>query len=693
MEKKARSAAFIACMTLFLCSGTYSAVVDGMAGFATQNGGTTGGQGGAVVTVTTLAQFITYVGDDTARVIYVDGELNSGDDKGASVRPGSNKTIIGCGSGAFFNGVGLFISSKSNIIIRNIKFTMISITNTTDPAVYSPTGDEGLPQILVNGGDCIGIQGSSSNIWIDHCEFYAIDPAVQPNKDLYDGLIDIKNASAYFTVSWCYFHDHYKCNLIGSSDTDTGDRKITFHHNYYRNIGARTPSYRFGTGHVFNSYFLDVPTTGVNSRMGACLRVESNYFENTDDPILSVDSSSAGYWDLHNSANGADNSNMYVNCTGNMPTVSNCAFTPPYTYTSFLDAAADVKTIVLANAGVGKIDPGCGTVNTPTFTPSRTGTTTPSPPPTPSHTRTPTASATGTGSPTPSLTYTPTRTISASASASPSNTFTGTPTAVSTPSRTATITSTATPGSSPSATDTPIGAITFTLTVTLTHTPIFTGTPTPSRTRTVTSTYTPNYSSTETPAGTPPSPTYTATITETATSSYTTTYTVTYTSTSILTSSSTATVSPSRTVTRTATPSFTATLTLTLTLTATLTRTSTLTLTIPPTPTPTTAATAVIFEITDVLSYPNPYNFTSPLCIKFNTTRDLSDIVFRLYTASFRLVLRLNEGAYLEGDRTMQVAVSYLAGLSNGTYYYLIEGMDNNGKKARGRIGTIMILR
>jgi hypothetical protein len=41
----------------------------------------------------------------------------------------------------------------------------------------------------------------------------------------------------------------------------------------------------------------------------------------------------------------------------------------------------------------------------------------------------------------------------------------------------------------------------------------------------------------------------------------------------------------------------------------------------------------------------------------------------------------------------MQVEAYYLAGFSNGTYYYLIEGTDGNGKKSRSRIGTIIILR
>jgi len=129
------------------------------------------------------------------------------------------------------------------------------------------------------------------------------------------------------------------------------------------------------------------------------------------------------------------------------------------------------------------------------------------------------------------------------------------------------------------------------------------------------------------------------------------------------------------------------------TVTPTNTWTSTVPPVLTPTFTPTTAGTAVAFEITGMPSYPNPYNAKMPLNVRFNTTRDLINIMFRLYTASFRLVLKENEGAYLQGDRTMQVAAANLAGFSNGIYYYNIEGTDNNGKKARGRIGTVIILK
>jgi pectate lyase len=311
----------------------------GLLGFAAENGGTTGGAGGRTVQATTLAELTALAKSQEPLVITIDRTL-SGGTQGASVRVASNKTLLGVGTTGFLEGVGLNISGSRNIIVQNLKFTMSTVTNT-----YS--NDEGRQQVAANDGDCMTIQGNSQNIWVDHCEFFNQDPATQPNQDLYDGLVDAKGASAYITLSWNYFHDHHKSHLMGNSDQDVGDRKVTFHHNYYANIHERVPLYRFGTGHVFNNYFRHVYGTGINSRMGACLRVEKNYFEDGKDPIITKNSAVVGGWDV------ADN--YYSANKGSQPTTSTCTFTPPYSYAAALTPVADVKAVVLQGAGIGKL--------------------------------------------------------------------------------------------------------------------------------------------------------------------------------------------------------------------------------------------------------------------------------------------------------------------------------------------------
>jgi pectate lyase len=310
-----------------------------LVGFATENGGTTGGAGGRTVAATTLEELTQLAKSPEPLIITIDRTI-SGGATGASVRLGSHKTLLGVGEQGFLEGVGLTITDQQNVVIRNLKFTMSTVTNTR-------LNDENRPQVAVNDGDCITIQGSSHNLWIDHCEFFNLDPVAQPNQDLYDGLIDAKGASAFITISWNYFHDHHKCHLMGNSDKDVGDRKVTFHHNYYFNLTERVPVYRFGTGHVFNNYFRHVYGTGVNSRMGACLRVEQNYFEDVKNPVVTKNSAVPGTWDV--------TGNIYSNCTGSQPTASTCAFTPSYPYAGVLTPATRVKSMVMQNAGIGKI--------------------------------------------------------------------------------------------------------------------------------------------------------------------------------------------------------------------------------------------------------------------------------------------------------------------------------------------------
>jgi pectate lyase len=167
-------------------------------------------------------------------------------------------------------------------------------------------------------------------------------------KDDYDGLLDIKDASEYITVSWVYFHDSWKTSLVGNSASDNFDRKITYHHNYFNNCNSRMPSYRYGYGHVFNNYYNNIAETGINCRLGAVLRIEYNYFENSANPIGNWDDPT-GYWDLNN------NSNKYSSCTGNQPTTSTGSFTPPYSYSPHM--VDDVKSVVTTYAGVGIITP------------------------------------------------------------------------------------------------------------------------------------------------------------------------------------------------------------------------------------------------------------------------------------------------------------------------------------------------
>ncbi len=328
-----------------------------LAGFATLNGGTTGGEGGAEVVVSNYADLKNYAEKATdPYIIKVSGTIRGSGSVAAgtydgSVTVGSNKSIVGMDSSAFLDGVGLKLAGGSNVIIQNIRISFISIAEAIPegshdiPGIYSELGDEGRAQILVNGGDLISIQNTSRNIWIDHCELYSEDPAVQPNKDLYDGLIDIKHQTGFITISWCYFHDHYKVHLMGSNDADLyEDRKVTYHHNRYENINSRLPMCRGSVVHVFNNYVFKALGSCVDTRIGACIRVERNYYEQSKNTVRSA--SSDGF------AERIDN--REVDCSNTYPYPNECTASLGYVYDNVLHTDLDyLKRVVLQYSGVG----------------------------------------------------------------------------------------------------------------------------------------------------------------------------------------------------------------------------------------------------------------------------------------------------------------------------------------------------
>lgn len=321
-----------------------------LVGFATENGGTTGGQVGSTVTASNFTELKTYAESATPYVIMVNGTIDNGPD-GGRISIASNKSIIGTGNDAFLNGIGLEVKNNNNVIIQNLRISLIGVTTRTDKAgVYSSTGDNGQPQILVNGGDCISINGNSTNIWIDHCEIFSEDPDVQTNKDLYDGLIDIKNNSGFITISWCYLHDHHKGGLVGASDSDLWeDRKITMHHNHYNKVKLRVPMYRGSTGHFFNNYILGAQDA-TEIRANTCVRVEKNYYEALHYAIYTPSDSPGQTERIDN----------IIVSQASRPFPADCVADIPYDYSAVLTTnTADVKTIVPQYAGVGKMGDDC----------------------------------------------------------------------------------------------------------------------------------------------------------------------------------------------------------------------------------------------------------------------------------------------------------------------------------------------
>jgi pectate lyase len=303
-------------------------------GWATQGGGTTGGKGGTVVTVTTGSQLLAALDNKSPNVpltILVNATINpanSGTDK-IDVKDVRNVSIIGVAARGIFHGIGLKLWRTGNVVLRNLRIHHVS----------------------AGEGDAISIAGPTDHVWVDHCEFYSAFQGVA--KDTYDGLIDAKDDAQYITYSWNHFHDHWKVNLVGSAEDDTHDRKITMHHNWFENIDGDAPSFRGGQGHIFNNFYEDVETLAINSRQDACLRVENNVFSNVVNPWVTAYSNVTGGVELI--CNEVDEASTF-SFSAQVSEAPACEAELTYSYAAVLNHPSHVEGLVTTYAGVDKLD-------------------------------------------------------------------------------------------------------------------------------------------------------------------------------------------------------------------------------------------------------------------------------------------------------------------------------------------------
>lgn len=305
--------------TTTAASATKTGTSSALMGYAMVNGTTTGGTGGSVVTVTTLAQLQAAASASAPQIIYVSGVI-----KGAGndvVRVSSNKSIIGK-PGASIQGISLYMFTVSNIIVQNITFKYY----VTDAAIM--------------------IKYETHHVWVDHCDF---------SNDLNHGWtywgkdISITRVSDYVTVSWSKFHDTNLSVLISGGiaghEADIGHLHVTMHHNFWYNVSEREPDMNYGSVHVFNNFHLNNTGYSLGARAGGNVRTDNNYFLNCAKPIsTNLAGDPPGYF-------SGVSTNIFKNCGSNDITTALSTWVPSYSYSSVLDAAANVPTVVQNGSG------------------------------------------------------------------------------------------------------------------------------------------------------------------------------------------------------------------------------------------------------------------------------------------------------------------------------------------------------
>ena len=311
-----------------------------MAGFATQNGGTTGGKGYSEVTVSSVSDLKSYAKAGN-KIIYVKPGTYMG-----PIEVGSNVTIYGY-QGAIIaqpsTGSAMKLSGSKNVIIRNLVFKGIGAHDDDDE-------------------DCLQVNHESSNVWIDHVDIY----------DGHDGNLDITNASDYVTISWTKFSytsastGHQFSNLIGNSKTKTTDRghlNVTIHHSWWADgVKERMPRVRFGKVHVANNLFDSKDASHcVRAAIEANIRIEKNVFIGVKKDL-----------DLYTDDGAITAAQMISNYEENVKTQQagvGTAFTPSYSM-GLTDVSTQAKAYALRDsiklyAGATLPDPGSSAVVTP----------------------------------------------------------------------------------------------------------------------------------------------------------------------------------------------------------------------------------------------------------------------------------------------------------------------------------------
>ncbi|MFJ6808933.1 polysaccharide lyase family 1 protein [Streptomyces anulatus] len=375
--------ALVAATGAVLSAPEAAAATGSATGYATRNGGTTGGAGGQTVRATTGTQIHEALcgraDSGTPIVIEVEGTINHGNTTKVSggscntaagvieLKQISNVTIVGVGSGAVFDQLGIHLREASNIIIQNVTVRNVKKSG-------SPTS---------NGGDAIGMESGVRNVWVDHTTLEASGG----ESEGYDGLFDMKANTQYVTLSYSILRNSGRGGLVGSSESDLSNGFITYHHNLYENIDSRAPLLRGGIAHIYNNHYVKLNESGINSRAGARAKVENNYFEDSKDVLGTFYTDEAGYWQV--SGNTLDNVTWSSPGGTTNPAGPDMKSTTtvdiPYTYRA--DTAGCVPDVVSRTAGAGtglKVSDGNCTPQTPTPTPTdlTPGPTDPTPGPT-----------------------------------------------------------------------------------------------------------------------------------------------------------------------------------------------------------------------------------------------------------------------------------------------------------------------
>ena len=289
-------------------------------GFASLAGGTTGGAGGKVVTVTDQASLVKYAAAPEPYIIRVSGSIDV-EPFGSDIVVGSDKTLIGVGdTGEIVHGELHLNPGTSNVIIRNLTIRDSYVEGDWD----GKTTDFDAIQM-----------DSVDHVWIDHNRFTHMG----------DGLLDIRKDSRYITVSYNQFTHHNKAFGIGW--TTNVQTEITIDHNWFTGTKQRNPSAdNCAYAHLYNNYLSaqvadgdPVWTYGNWARGKTRMVIENSYYDGVQHP-----------YQADATAELVERGSILKNVSGRQDEWG-AAFDPREFYAYRLDPAAAVPALVTRLSG------------------------------------------------------------------------------------------------------------------------------------------------------------------------------------------------------------------------------------------------------------------------------------------------------------------------------------------------------
>ncbi|KOG33845.1 pectinesterase family protein [Streptomyces resistomycificus] len=292
-------------------------------GFASLAGGTTGGAGGKVVTVTDQASLAKYAAAEEPYVIRVSGSI-AVEPFGSEIVVASNKTVIGVGdTGEIVHGELHLNPGTHNVIIRNLTIRDSAVEGNWD----------------CKDTDFDGIQmDTAHHVWVDHNRF----------SNICDGQLDVRKDSEYVTVSYNRFENNNK--TFGLGWTNEVKTQITIDHNLFAHTKQRNPSVdNAAYAHLYNNHLTaqvdpgdPVWTYGNWSRGRTKMVIENSYYRDVQHP-----------YQADATAELVERGSILRNTTGRHDEWG-AAFDPRDFYDYRLDPAAAVPALVKRFSGPQK---------------------------------------------------------------------------------------------------------------------------------------------------------------------------------------------------------------------------------------------------------------------------------------------------------------------------------------------------